>query len=127
MNQSEMGALSRYMDALEGIVFEVRDRVKALEGKPGGAARSTKTKDPEREAMRKYIDTVVKGEVARVGRDALADAFDGPWQEGRSYERGSLVQRNGSCWIAIEATSGKPGDPDSGWTVFAKAGRDGRR
>jgi hypothetical protein len=124
---STTDALGKYMDALEGIVLEVRDRVKALEDKPAGAARSTKMQDAEREGMRHYIDTVVKGEVARAGREALAAAFDGPWQEGRAYERGSLVQRNGSCWIAIEATSGKPGDPDSGWTVFAKAGRDGRR
>jgi hypothetical protein len=102
MTERESRALERYFDELERVVFEVRDRVKALE-----AASSP----PDLEAA---------------VRKALADSFQGAWEE-REYPAGSLVVRSGSTWLARETTSSKPGDADSGWAIVAKAGRDGRR
>jgi integrin beta 3 len=47
------------------------------------------------------------------------------WREGE-YERGDVVTWGGSIFIAQRKPTGKPGDPDSGWRLAVKHGRDGK-
>jgi hypothetical protein len=110
VNDSTWKELSKYFDALERAIDKLRDRVSALEGgrAPAGGDKSVSAADIP----------------APIVHRALAEAFRGPWQK-RTYERGQLVQHGGSAWIALEDTDGKPGEPDSGWQLFAKRGRDG--
>lgn len=52
--------------------------------------------------------------------------FCGTHQRAIDYERGAVVARDGSSWVALKANpAGVPGDsPD--WALLAKAGRDAR-
>ncbi len=52
--------------------------------------------------------------------------YEGVYENGRTYIRGSFVSSRGSVWHADRQTSARPGDPDSGWTLAVKRGRDGR-
>lgn len=63
--------------------------------------------------------------VREVRTAALVDR--GVWQPG-AYHHGDGVTYKGSYWIAERDTDGKPadGDPDSGWRLAIKRGRDGR-
>lgn len=47
------------------------------------------------------------------------------WREG-DYEAGDAVTFGGSLWIALRATSAKPGDGSPDWRLAVKKGRDGR-
>jgi hypothetical protein len=51
--------------------------------------------------------------------------FFGVHEEGRKYPRGSLVQRDGSLWLALHPTDLKPGTADSGWKLTVKKGSFG--
>ena len=47
------------------------------------------------------------------------------WQPGRVYEKNSVVTLKGSWWLAPEATSARPGDPDEAsrsWVLTVKKG-----
>ena len=49
----------------------------------------------------------------------------GIWQPGRAYEKNSVVTLKGSWWIAHEATTARPGDPDEAaraWVLTVKKG-----
>lgn len=68
-------------------------------------------------------------------RDADAAEFDvtfpvpiyrGVFKEGAAYEPGDLATWAGSLWHCNEAKGMKPGSPDSGWQLAAKAGRPGK-
>lgn len=51
----------------------------------------------------------------------------GPWRQGRAYGTGNLVQHSGACWLALDATTAKPGGPDEAsraWRLIAKSGQD---
>lgn len=50
----------------------------------------------------------------------------GSWQEGRLYDKGDGVVRNGSFWEATAPTSEKPGNGATAWRLIAKCGADGR-
>jgi len=49
----------------------------------------------------------------------------GIWQA-RTYAAGDGVTYKGSYWIAGQDTDGRPGDPETGWRLAVKRGRDGR-
>ena len=49
----------------------------------------------------------------------------GVWKPGQ-YEAGDAVTTKGSWWVATRDTDGRPGDPDSGWRLAVKRGRDGK-
>jgi len=53
-------------------------------------------------------------------------AFKGVHEEGRLYERNSVVTREGSMWVALRATQQRPGDGGDGWQLAVKRGRDAR-
>jgi integrin beta 3 len=49
----------------------------------------------------------------------------GIWRT-KDYSAGDGVTFKGSYWIAERDTDGRPGEPDSGWRLAVKRGRDGR-
>ena len=53
-------------------------------------------------------------------------SYEGVWTEGKSYDKGAAVTRGGGLWVAKEATSARPGDPDPAarsWVLAVKRGR----
>lgn len=52
--------------------------------------------------------------------------YRGVFKEGGDYEQADLVTWGGSLWHCNEPKGLKPGAPDSGWQLAAKAGRPGK-
>jgi hypothetical protein len=52
--------------------------------------------------------------------------YRGVFKEGEPYEAADLVTWAGSLWHCNEPKGLKPGAPDSGWQLAAKAGRPGK-
>jgi hypothetical protein len=52
--------------------------------------------------------------------------YRGVFKEGAEYETGDLTTWGGSLWHCNEPKGLKPGTPDSGWQLAAKAGRPGK-
>lgn len=56
--------------------------------------------------------------------------YRGVWTAGKTYEKGDTTTDGGSLWVALEATTARPGDVRPGgkapWQLCAKRGRDGR-
>jgi len=51
----------------------------------------------------------------------------GIWKEDTKYEKGDGVTCGGSYWVKQDDDkSGRPGDPDSGWRLAVRKGRDGK-
>lgn len=70
-----------------------------------------------------------RGEVAREFKHRVPCFRDrGVYSdEVKDYLAGDAVSSGGCLWIAQkDAPTGKPGDPDSGWRLAVKKGRDGR-
>lgn len=58
-----------------------------------------------------------------VGTEIKKRGWQGVWQESKSYVQGQEVTHNGVRWFAIKDSPGKPGTPDSGWTMTEKTRR----
>lgn len=52
--------------------------------------------------------------------------YQGVYEEGREYERGDQVTRDGSQWTALRDTKEAPGTSARDWKLSVKKGRDGR-
>jgi hypothetical protein len=52
--------------------------------------------------------------------------YRGVWRSGETYEAGDAVTWGGHMWIAERATTAKPDQPDEGWRIAVKRGRDGK-
>lgn len=52
--------------------------------------------------------------------------YRGVFKDGETYGPGDLTTWAGSLWHCNEAKGEKPGAPDSGWQLAAKAGRPGK-
>jgi hypothetical protein len=52
--------------------------------------------------------------------------YRGVYVAEKSYEAGDVTTWAGSMWVAKEATSTKPGDGSTPWTLAVKAGREGK-
>ncbi|MNC94896.1 hypothetical protein D3C83_118730 [compost metagenome] len=52
--------------------------------------------------------------------------YRGVFKEGDTYEPGDLTTWAGSLWHCNEPKGLKPGAPESGWQLAAKAGRPGK-
>lgn len=55
-------------------------------------------------------------------------SYEGVYQSGRTYSKGSVVTWGGSCWHCNKETDTKPGDSEDRetWTLMVKRGRDGK-
>jgi integrin beta 3 len=71
----------------------------------------------------------------RFERGGRAMAFDlvlpamvyrGVYEAGRAYLPGDTVTFGGSAWVCGAATTERPGEEASGWTLAVKRGRDGK-
>jgi hypothetical protein len=83
--------------------------------------------DRELEAIGKWTATIVKPLVKRIAElEEKQFRFLGAWSEGLEARAGHAVSHDGSTWIATERTLSKPGTPNSGWTLAAKRGKDGK-
>ncbi len=69
--------------------------------------------------------TYTDGEVVETRLMSPAIIYREVWREG-AYEAGDAVTFGGSLWIALRATSAKPGDGSLDWRLAVKKGRDGR-
>lgn len=69
-----------------------------------------------------------RGEVSREFTIRVPRFKDlGVYREGQANQKGDGVTFGGSFWIAQQDDPpGKPGDPDSGWRLAVKKGRDGK-
>lgn len=52
--------------------------------------------------------------------------YCGTYEDGKAYVPGDQVTHKGCQWHCHTATSGKPGEGVSGWTLQVKCGRDGK-
>lgn len=68
-----------------------------------------------------------RGDVSRKFALTVPAIIDrGVYREDVVYAKGDAVSSGGSLWIAQKDAPGKPGEPDSGWRLAVKKGRDGR-
>lgn len=69
-----------------------------------------------------------RGELSREFTIRLPRFKDmGVFRDGQAHKEGDGVTFGGSFWIAqMDDPPGKPGDPDSGWRLAVKKGRDGK-
>jgi integrin beta 3 len=70
---------------------------------------------------------------ARAGREVQRfplvlpfQKYQGVYHAGTSYVAGDMVTYGGSLWHCGTATSARPGDGVTGWTLAVKRGQDGR-
>lgn len=77
--------------------------------------------------LKQYVESQVAPLRARIGElEATALKYQGTWERDKVYGVNAGVTHHGSCWIARTATTREPGQPESGWQLFVKRGRDGR-
>jgi len=68
----------------------------------------------------------VPGPPGPAGKDGTAGLrYRDRFIEGASYNAGDIVTWDGSGWVCVEDTSGRPGTV-SAWRLFVKHGRDGK-
>lgn len=132
-------------------VEDERDALRARVGTVKKAAPATPATPPAKPATRKAVafdaaefgrnvGRTIKGQVAPI-REALAALearvskmedvqkrgfYRGVHAVGQQYAAGEGVTFKGAMWIAMRETDATPGEPDSGWKLAVKRGRDGR-
>jgi hypothetical protein len=77
-------------------------------------------------AMRQFLDPYIKRieelEARPVGLD-----YKGVWKPNFAYAKNAGVTHTGSVWVAIKDKPTKePGEPNSGWQLACKKGRDAK-
>jgi hypothetical protein len=74
------------------------------------------------EELRKRDERIAELEARPVGVD-----YKGVYRKGCSYSRNQAVSHQGSLWIAVKDYPEKePGEPNSGFRLAVKKGRDGK-
>ena len=48
--------------------------------------------------------------------------YAGVWKADATYTEGRLATHAGGLWLAIRATTDRPGTPGSGWRLIVKSG-----
>jgi len=57
--------------------------------------------------------------------EAQPFAYDGPFEGGKTYRKGTFTTHDGSLWHCNYKTASRPGDGPA-WTLAVKRGRDGK-
>jgi hypothetical protein len=70
--------------------------------------------------------THTDGEVVEQTLRSPSLLYRGVFREGDQYDGGDAVTFGGSLWVALRATTTKPGDGSPDWRLAVKKGRDGR-
>lgn len=66
--------------------------------------------------LRRFEDAMTKGLLA----------FDGLFEEGRTYRKDAMVSHHGSLFVANRETNAAPDIRHPDWTLAVKRGRNGR-
>ena len=53
----------------------------------------------------------------------LQPVWRGIWREGQAHSKDSMVVHDSALWVAVRATTGKPGTADSGFKLVCKSPR----
>lgn len=78
----------------------------------------------EYDGERRFCVKFVKGErIKEFAIDVPVMLFRGPYELGRGYEPGDVVQQGGHLWHCGEATADKPGDSKA-WKLAVRRGKD---
>jgi hypothetical protein len=111
-------------------VTEARAPLAGTPGPPGADGFScdelTATQDPDDDRL---ITLAYRrdGQTKTIGTLRLSSPrYCGVYDETKGYSPGDQVTFKGSQWHCHTATSARPGDGASGWTLQVKCGRDGR-
>jgi hypothetical protein len=92
---------------------------------PQGPAGERGERGTDGIATREELEAIIEERFADLQIRSLADWYQGVFRADGSYERGHLVQWDGSLFLAQKRTSATPLDgPD--WKLVTKKGRDGR-
>jgi hypothetical protein len=70
--------------------------------------------------------THTDGEVVERTLRSPSLLYRGVFRDGDQYDGGDAVTYGGSLWVALRATTTKPGDGSPDWRLAVKKGRDGR-
>jgi len=124
------------------VLSEIAESLKKREREFVGAPTEpepTLLRFPKRVVTGRVLENVLKQFVELLGADLGAidrrlDALEarptmkyvGVHQRGTTYQPGECVTSAGSLWIASRVTTGQPGEPESGFTLAVKRGKDGR-
>ena len=116
LQQAEQAALREKVDTELLITRELardRERLAALEARPPAPGPPGADGAPGKDGP-----PGLKGDPGM--------QYRGVYQEATGYDRGDVVTWAGGAWHCNEATTDKPGDGSSVWTLMVKRGRDGR-
>ena len=58
--------------------------------------------------------------------EASQTKYEGIWEAGKAYRKGTLVTHSGSIFHANTDSPLKPGTPNSGWQLAVKRGKDAK-
>lgn len=80
------------------------------------------------EAVKKYCDKHFGEFEARLAKlEARPELkFCGSHQRALTYARGSIVNHDGSCWIALRQVEGERPGEGQAWQLLVKKGQDAR-
>jgi hypothetical protein len=68
--------------------------------------------------FQEFHDEIVMKSIDARLTDALF--FRGVYVDGTEYQPCSMVQHGGTVWVTKDGTTGRPGEPDSGWRMLVK-------
>lgn len=71
--------------------------------------------------MLKHLASAVEKRLEELERAPLI--YDGPYESGKEYRKGTFVTLSGSLWHCNYTTDARPGDGPA-WTMAVKKGRD---
>lgn len=127
-DRGEIGA-SVHPDTVSLMVREAAEKITAVIPKPKDGADGFSLDDFDVSLAEDGRTLTLKFERGDLKRERTIKLetliYREVWREGE-YERGDVVTWGGSIFIAQRKPTGKPGDPDSGWKLAVKHGRDGR-
>lgn len=103
---------------------------KGIDGRDGrdgkdGIASLDEIKAIASKAVDDRIDAVVEKRVAEHVATLPIPKYRDAWKAGAEYQSGDCVSWAGQTWIALEPTSGKPGDSKA-WSLMVRRGRDAK-
>lgn len=100
------------------------------DGAPGRDGFSLKDFDAElmpdgRSILLKFADETDTSFAVELGIPTMI--YRGAYKHDQTYSKGDTVTWNGSLWHCnVDGNGDRPGERDSGWSLAAKAGRDGK-
>jgi hypothetical protein len=78
-------------------------------------------------AFKKRDDKIeqLESRITEMEKHAAEFKYRGVWRDGEQYRKNNFVTHDGSVWICLRDTEGKPGQSLE-WQLAVRKGRDGR-